>query len=34
MSGASQRAWIHQVPKTKTVTEPRINLTFRRLVQP
>jgi len=28
MSGASQRAWLHQVPKKKTSTE-RVNLTFR-----
>lgn len=29
MSGKSQDAWHHQVPKSKRVTEPRINLTFR-----
>jgi alkylated DNA repair dioxygenase AlkB len=29
MSGESQRAWIHQVPRMAKVSEPRINLTFR-----
>ncbi len=29
MSGKSQNAWLHQIPKSKRVTEPRINLTFR-----
>ncbi len=29
MSGKSQDHWLHQVPKTKVVLEPRINLTFR-----
>jgi alkylated DNA repair dioxygenase AlkB len=29
MSGKSQNAWHHQIPKSKRVTEPRINLTFR-----
>lgn len=29
MSGASQSAWLHQVPRTAKVSEPRINLTFR-----
>lgn len=29
MSGETQRAWIHQVPRMAKVSEPRINLTFR-----
>ncbi len=29
MRGATQRRWQHQVPKTATRVEPRINLTFR-----
>lgn len=29
MSGLSQRYWMHEVPKSKRVVEPRINLTFR-----
>lgn len=32
MSGSSQRCWKHRIPKTTRVREPRINLTFRRLV--
>ncbi len=29
MSGECQHNWIHQIAKTKRVSEPRINLTFR-----
>ena len=32
MSGLSQHCWVHQVAKTKHVVGPRINLTFRRVV--
>ncbi|MEK7293237.1 MAG: alpha-ketoglutarate-dependent dioxygenase AlkB [Actinomycetota bacterium] len=32
MSGLSQHCWVHQVPRTMRVREPRINLTFRRVV--
>jgi alkylated DNA repair dioxygenase AlkB len=32
MSGESQNHWEHQIPKTKKVFGPRINLTFRKLV--
>jgi alkylated DNA repair dioxygenase AlkB len=32
MTGESQHQWEHQLPKTKKVNEPRINLTFRRLL--
>ena len=34
MSGESQRAWMHQVPRTAKVAEPRINLTFRWVSEP
>lgn len=29
MQGETQSHWLHQLPKTRAVTEPRINLTFR-----
>jgi alkylated DNA repair dioxygenase AlkB len=29
MSGLSQQCWVHEVPKARRITEPRINLTFR-----
>jgi alkylated DNA repair dioxygenase AlkB len=29
MDAESQQHWLHQLPKTKKVTDPRINLTFR-----
>ena len=29
MKGNTQHHWLHQLPKSKKVTEPRINLTFR-----
>lgn len=32
MSGLSQHCWVHQLPRTKRVIEPRVNLTFRRVV--
>lgn len=31
MRGATQSYWVHSIPKTKAVTEPRINLTFRQM---
>lgn len=31
MSGLSQRCWVHEVPRQRRVTSPRINLTFRRV---
>lgn len=31
MRGGTQRNWLHQLPKTKKVSEPRINLTFRKM---
>lgn len=32
MSGESQHHWEHQIPKTKKLLGPRINLTFRKLI--
>ncbi|NNL32869.1 MAG: alpha-ketoglutarate-dependent dioxygenase AlkB, partial [Flavobacteriaceae bacterium] len=29
MKGSTQTNWLHQVPKTKKVIGPRINMTFR-----
>ncbi|GAB2767996.1 alpha-ketoglutarate-dependent dioxygenase AlkB family protein [Salinimicrobium soli] len=31
MQGETQRNWLHSLPKTKKVKEPRINLTFRNI---
>ncbi|WP_411845400.1 alpha-ketoglutarate-dependent dioxygenase AlkB [Roseibacillus persicicus] len=33
MQGTTQAHWQHQMPKTKKVTTPRVNLTFRRIVR-
>ena len=33
MAGKSQQCWVHQVAKTKRVHEPRINLTFRCIIE-
>ena len=32
MKGSTQSNWLHSLPKTKKVTSPRINLTFRTIV--
>lgn len=32
MIGESQHRWEHQIPKKKNISQPRINLTFRRLL--
>jgi len=32
MKGTTQTHWLHSVPKTKKVTVPRINLTFRTMI--
>lgn len=32
MKGETQKHWLHRLPPTKTVQEPRINLTFRTIV--
>lgn len=29
MQGSTQHHWLHQIPKTKSLAEPRLNLTFR-----
>jgi alkylated DNA repair dioxygenase AlkB len=31
MRGLTQHCWMHELPKTTKVTEPRVNLTFRRI---
>lgn len=31
MAGATQELWLHALPKSKRITEPRINLTFRQI---
>lgn len=33
MKGEMQQYWLHQIAKTKTQIQPRINLTFRRLIR-
>ena len=33
MKDATQANWLHSLPKSKNVTQPRINLTFRKIVQ-
>ncbi len=32
MRGATQHHWVHQLPKSRSATDERINLTFRRVV--
>ncbi|MCS6906045.1 MAG: alpha-ketoglutarate-dependent dioxygenase AlkB [Bacteroidia bacterium] len=32
MAGATQHFWYHQIPKEKTIKNPRISLTFRKIV--
>ena len=32
MKGKTQENWLHQLPKSKKITEPRINLTFRSIL--
>lgn len=32
MQGATQSNWLHALPKTKKVSQPRINLTFRTII--
>lgn len=32
MRGATQTNWLHSLPKTKKITTPRVNLTFRTMV--
>ena len=33
MRGTTQEFWLHALPKSKKIVEPRINLTFRRMVE-
>lgn len=33
MQGTTQSHWLHRLPPTKTVQEPRVNLTFRTIVE-
>jgi alkylated DNA repair dioxygenase AlkB len=33
MAGATQSNWLHRLPPTKKVSEPRVNLTFRTMLQ-
>lgn len=33
MKGTTQTHWLHRLPPTKTVSKPRINLTFRTIVE-
>ncbi|HPF11827.1 MAG TPA: alpha-ketoglutarate-dependent dioxygenase AlkB [Flavobacteriaceae bacterium] len=33
MQGETQHKWLHQLPKSKRIQQPRINLTFRRIFQ-
>jgi alkylated DNA repair dioxygenase AlkB len=32
MKGATQTNWLHSLPKSKKITAPRVNLTFRRML--
>lgn len=34
MKGTTQKHWLHRLPPTKKVSQPRINLTFRTIVKP
>jgi alkylated DNA repair dioxygenase AlkB len=34
MKDATQANWLHSLPKSKNITQPRINLTFRTIVKP
>lgn len=34
MSGAIQQNWKHELPKQKKVSEPRLNITFRNIINP
>ena len=33
MRGDTQKCWKHQIAKSKKITEPRINLTFRKIIK-
>jgi len=32
MKGATQKNWLHQIPKSSKILQPRVNLTFRRIL--
>jgi alkylated DNA repair dioxygenase AlkB len=32
MRGGTQRFWVHEVPKTGSRVDARVNLTFRRMI--
>jgi alkylated DNA repair dioxygenase AlkB len=32
MKGTTQSHWLHAIPKSKKITRPRINLTFRTMI--
>jgi len=32
MKGVTQSNWLHSLPKTQKVTKPRVNLTFRKMI--
>ena len=34
MKGSTQQHWMHSIPKMLRISQPRINLTFRQVVQP
>jgi alkylated DNA repair dioxygenase AlkB len=34
MKGTTQTHWLHCLPKSKRITTPRVNLTFRTMIQP
>jgi alkylated DNA repair dioxygenase AlkB len=34
MKGATQSNWLHSLPKSKNITQPRVNLTFRTICDP
>lgn len=33
MKGETQKNWLHSLPKTKKIKDPRINLTFRKIIK-
>ena len=33
MAGTTQSRWQHQLPKTKKISDPRVNLTFRKMLE-
>jgi alkylated DNA repair dioxygenase AlkB len=33
MKGTTQKHWLHRLPPTKKVMKPRVNLTFRTIIQ-